>query len=223
MSLNPLARRNDRQPREKLLARGVESLDDPELLAVLLGTGLPGRPVLQLAEELLQEFGGLSALFSAPSEQLRGAAGIGQARLALFQAVREVSRRASREVLSERPLISKGENVSGFLVERLGGLPFEVFAVMFLDSRHRLIRYESMFQGTVTQTSVYPREIARRSLQLNASAIIAAHNHPSGVAEASLADQLLTSQLRRSLALLDIELLDHLIVAGGRTISAGSV
>jgi DNA repair protein RadC len=223
MSLNSLAPRTNRQPREKLLARGAESLDDPELLAVLLGTGLPGRPVLQLAEDLLQEFGSLSALFSAPLEQLRDAAGIGKARVALFQSVREISRRASREALSERPLISKGDKVSDFLIERLGGLPFEIFAVMFLDSRHRLIRYESMFQGTVTQTSVYPREIARRSLQLNASAIIAAHNHPSGVAEASLADQLLTSQLRRSLALLDIELLDHLIVAGGRTISAGSV
>jgi DNA repair protein RadC len=123
--------------------------------------------------------------------------------------------------MSKRPLISRGEQVSNYLVERLGGLPFEVFAVMFLDSRHRLIRYEELFRGTVTQTSVYPREVARRGLQLNASAVIAAHNHPSGMAEASLADQLLTAQLKRSLAVLDIELLDHLIVAAGRATSAG--
>jgi DNA repair protein RadC len=110
--------------------------------------------------------------------------------------------------------------VSQFLISQLGGLPYEVFAVLFLDSRHRLIRFETLFTGSLTQTSVYPREVARRCLQLNAAAVVAAHNHPSGVAEASRADQLLTSQLQRSLALLDITLLDHLVVAGDRTISA---
>lgn len=211
------------RPREKLIARGVESLEDAELFALLLGTGRPGKPVLVLAQELLDSYGGIGAALSAPWEQLKRTQGIGSARFALFQAIRELARRACAEPISERTLTNDPKIVERFLVSHLGGLAYEVFAVMFLDSRHRMIRFERMFTGSLTQTSVYPREVAKRSLQLNAAAVIAAHNHPSGVAEPSRADQLLTTSLKRSLAVLDVELLDHLIVAGDRTVSAGAL
>ncbi|MBU3725390.1 MAG: DNA repair protein RadC [Burkholderiaceae bacterium] len=211
------------QPREKLMSRGVQSLEDAELLALLLCTGQPGRPVLQMAQELLLEFGSVSATLAAPWEQIRLRPGIGSAKFALFQAARELAKRASAEPLSDRPLMPNSDCTRRFLVSHLGGLHQEVFAVMFLDTRHRLIRFEQLFTGSLTQTSVYPREVARRALQLNAAAVIAAHNHPSGTAEPSRADQLLTTQLRRSLEVLDIRLLDHLIVAGDRTLSAGDL
>lgn len=204
------------QPREKLIARGAESLEDAELLALLLGTGQPGKPVVRLAAELLDEFGSIAATLAAPWEQVRRTAGIGPARFAIFKAARELARRASAQTLSARPILNDPRAVSDFLVAHLGGLGHEVFAVLFLDSRHRLIRFEQLFSGSLTQTSVYPREIAKRALQLNAAAIIAAHNHPSGVAEPSRADQYLTTRLRQSLLVLEIELLDHLVVAGDR-------
>ncbi|MBU3720124.1 MAG: DNA repair protein RadC [Burkholderiaceae bacterium] len=209
------------QPREKLMSRGAQSLEDAELLALLLCTGQPGKPVAELARDLLTEFGSVSATLAAPWEQLRRRSGIGQAKFALLQAVRELAKRASAEALRDRPLVPDSESTRQFLVTHLGGLQQEVFAVMFLDTRHRLIRFEQLFTGSLTQTSVYPREVARRALQLNAAAVIAAHNHPSGTAEPSRADQLLTNQLRRSLEVLDIRLLDHLIVAGERTLPAG--
>ena len=211
------------RPREKLLSRGVQSLEDVELIALLLGTGQPGKPVMTLAQELLDEFGSISATLSAPWEQLRLRPGIGYARFSLFQAARELAKRASAEPLSERPLMNDSEKVSQFLVAQLGGQPFETFGVIFLDNRHRLIRFERLFSGSLTQTAVYPREVARRGLQLNAAAVIVAHNHPSGTAKPSQADQLLTTQLRRTLAGLEIAILDYLIVAGSRAISAGGV
>ncbi|WVN41366.1 DNA repair protein RadC [beta proteobacterium MWH-UniP1] len=210
-------------PREKLMARGVKSLEDAELFAVLLGTGVAGRSVTQLAHDLLNRFGSIPATLSASWEELRELPGIGSARFAMLQACLELARRSSYRPISERPLINSPGAVSEFLMAHLGGLPHEVFAVLFLDAGMRLIRFEQLFVGSLTQTSVYPREVARRCLQLNAAAIIAAHNHPSGVAEPSRADQLLTTSLRRSLAVLEIELLDHLIVAGDRTVSAGGI
>jgi DNA repair protein RadC len=209
------------QPREKLISRGAQSLEDAELLALLLCTGRPGKPVATLAQELLKEFGSISATLSAPWEQLQRTPGVGRAKFALLQAARELAKRSSAEALQDRPLMVNSEDTRRFLVDHLGGLHQEVFAVMFLDTRHRLIRFEQLFTGSLTQTSVYPREVARRALQLNAAAVVAAHNHPSGTAEQSRADQLLTSQLRRSLEVLDIRLLDHLIVAGDRTLQAG--
>jgi DNA repair protein RadC len=203
--------------REKLMSRGVSSLDDAELFALLLGTGRPGRSAVEIATELLQHFGSTSSILQAPWEELRRTNGIGAARFAIFQAVRELARRAASEPLRERPLFRQRDDVSRFLVAQLGGLNQEVFGILFLDAQHRLIRFEKLFFGTLTQTSVYPREIAKRALQLNAAAVIAAHNHPSGTSEPSRADQLLTGNLRRSLALLDIHLLDHLVVASGRT------
>jgi len=209
------------QPREKLISRGAQSHEDAELLALLLCTGQPGKPAATLAQELLKEFGSLSATLSAPREQLQRTPGVGRANFALFQAVRELAKRSSAEALQDRPLVVNSENTRRFLVDHLGGLHREVFAVMFLDTRHRLIRFEQLFTGSLTQTSVYPREVTRRALQLNAAAVVAAHNHPSGTAEPIRTDQLLTTQLRRSLEVLDIRLLDHLFVAGDRTLQAG--
>lgn len=210
-------------PREKLISRGVESLEDAELFAIVLGTGRPGKPVMALAEELLTTFGSIAATLGAPREQLQRTQGIGSARFALFQATRELARRASVQTLENQPLMRCPEQVSRFVVNQFGGLGAEVFGALFLDTRHRLIRFEKLFFGTLTQTSVYPREVAKRALQLNAAAVIAVHNHPSGIAEPSRADQLLTTSLRRSLATLDIDLLDHLIVAGGLTVSASAL
>ena len=163
---------------------------------------------------------GWRPLFQPPREQLCRQPGIGAARFAAIQATRELARRAASEPLNDRPLINRPEIVNNFLIDQIGGLPHEVFAVLFLDSHHRLIRFETLFTGTLTQTSVYPREVAKRALQLNASALIAAHNHPSGATQPSQADQLLTAQLRRTLAALDIVLIDHLIVAAGQTTPA---
>lgn len=209
-------------PREKLMSLGPQSLEDAELLALLLCTGQPGKPVLQLASELLHEFGSVAATLAAPWEQLRIHRGIGRAKFAMVQAARELARRAAAESLTDRILISSPEVTRQFLAGHLGGLQHEVFAVLFLDARHRLIRFEQLFTGSLTQTSVYPREVARRALQLNAAAVIAAHNHPSGVREPSRADILLTAQLRRSLEVLDIRLLDHLIVAGDQILAVGA-
>lgn len=211
------------RPREKLIRRGAESLEDAELLALLLGTGRPGKPVLSIAEGLLDEFGSIAATLAAPWEQIRKTTGVGPARYAIFKATRELARRASAQTLSARPLLNDPKSVSDFLVAHLGGLGHEVFAVLFLDSRHRLIRFEQLFTGTLTQTSVYPREIAKRALQLNAAAIIAAHNHPSGVADPSRSDQYLTTRLQQSLRVLEIDLLDHLVVAGDRTVRVEGV
>ncbi len=207
-------------PREKLLARGPKSLEDAELFALLLGTGQSGLSAMQLAQDLLQNFGSVSATLSAPWEQIGRQPGIGLARYAAIQASRELVRRASAEPLRERVLINSPEAVTRFLVSEIGGLHREVFGALFLDSHHKLIRFETLFSGTLTQTSVYPREVAKRALQLNASSVIAAHNHPSGRPEASQADQLLTAQLRRTLAAVDIVLLDHVIVASGQASSA---
>jgi DNA repair protein RadC len=207
-------------PREKLLARGAHSLEDAELIALVLGTGQRGKPAIAVAHELLRAFGGVSETLSAPWEQIGRQPGIGLARYAAIQASRELARRAAAEPFLERPVMGSPDSVSQFLVSQIGGLSREVFAVLFLDSRHRLIRFETLFSGTLTQTSVYPREVAKRALQLNAAAVIAAHNHPSGSAQPSQADQLLTAQLRRTLSAVDIVLLDHLIVAGGQTAQA---
>jgi len=219
-NLSPLAQhRPVPRPREKLMTRGPQSLEDAELFSLLLGTGTVGKPSLTLAAELLDHYGGIAQVLSAPWESLRHVPGLGPAKFALFQATQELSKRASTYGISERTLINNKEAVEAFLVTHLASLPHEVFAALFLDAQHRLIRFEKVFQGTLTQTSVYPREIARRCLQLNSAAVIVAHNHPSGVAEPSSADRLLTSQLRRSLAGLEIDLLDHLVVAGNRVIS----
>ncbi|ODT36116.1 MAG: hypothetical protein ABS55_07265 [Lautropia sp. SCN 70-15] len=209
----------DQRPRERLLAGEAARLSDAELLAVLLRTGLRGRSAVDLGNELLSEYGGLRGLLSARQEQALNRPGLGPARWALLQASVELSRRSLREELRARDSLQSPGTVRDFLALWLRDRGFEIFAGLFLDSQNRLISAEELFRGTLTQTAVYPREVARRALELNCAAIIFAHNHPSGVAEPSAADRMLTDALRSALRPLDIPVLDHLIVAGNRCYS----
>ncbi len=207
------------RPREKLLSMGPAALADAELLALLLRTGLQGRGVLQLAEGLLKQLGGLSGLLGASSAQLQGIKGLGPAKRAELMAVMEMARRGLSGSLRTQAVFSSPQLVKDYLQMRLGNLPHEVFAVMFLDAQHRLIVCEELFRGTLTQTSVYPREVLKRALELNAAAVIFSHNHPSGVLEPSRADELLTQTLKSSLSLVDIRVLDHVVVSQGGALS----
>ncbi|OYU26381.1 MAG: hypothetical protein CFE41_16630 [Burkholderiales bacterium PBB2] len=207
------------RPREKLLARGPEALADAELLALLLRTGIQGTPVLQLAQQLLDQFGGWHGLLHARVANLKGIKGLGPAKQAEIAAVLEIARRSLHSELAQRPVFDAPEAVRRYLSLQLGGLGHEVFAVLFLDAQHRLIALEEMFRGTLTQTSVYPREVVKRGLALGAAAVILAHNHPSGVAEPSRADELLTQALQSALNLVDIRVLDHFVVGMGEVIS----
>lgn len=203
------------RPREKLLQRGAQALADAELLALLLRTGLRGQPVLAFAAELLQRFGGLAGLLQATPQQLADVRGLGPAKRAELLAVFELARRALAERLAQRPVLDSPQAVADLLRLQLGHRPHEVFAVLFLDAQHRLIALEEMFRGTLQQTSVYPREVALRALHHGAAAVILAHNHPSGAAEPSGADEALTRRLQAALALLDVRVLDHVIVTQG--------
>lgn len=207
------------RPREKLLARGPQALADAELLALLLRTGIQGLPVLQLAQQLLDDFGGWSGLLHAGVADLAKVKGLGPAKRAEIAAVLEIARRSLLQELVKRPVFDAPETVKQYLRLKLAGLGHEVFAVLFLDAQHRLIAMEEMFRGTLTQTSVYPREIVKRGLDLGAAAVILAHNHPSGVAEPSRADELLTGALKSALALVDMRVLDHFVVGTGEVIS----
>ncbi len=202
----------DSRPREKLLARGANALSDSELLALLLRSGTAGKGVLQLAQELLDRFGGLAGLLHTGAEELRQIKGLGPAKRAEVVAVLELARRALLQPLQTRAVLESPQAVRQALQLQLGSLAYEVFAVMFLDSQHRLIRIEEMFRGTLSQTSVYPREVVLRALTLQASAVVLAHNHPSGSAQASRADQALTQALKSALALVDVRVLDHFVV-----------
>lgn len=200
------------RPREKLLARGPSALSDAELLALLLRSGLQGKNVLQLAQELVQRFDGLSGLLNANAQDLSCIKGLGPAKRAEIVAVLELARRALAEQLRAKPLFDTPQAVRSYLQLQLGAKPHEVFAVMFLDSQHRLIALEELFRGTLTQTSVYPREVVQRALALQAASVVLAHNHPSGSAQPSRADEALTQTLKSALALVDVRVLDHFIV-----------
>ncbi|WP_374256880.1 DNA repair protein RadC [Aquabacterium sp.] len=200
------------RPREKLLTHGASALADAELLALLLRTGMKGLGVLQLAEKVLTDLGGIGGLLSAQPAQLRRMKGLGPAKQAELLAVMEMARRSLSGGLRTEPVFSSPQLVKDYLQMRLGALPHEVFAVLFLDAQHRLIACEELFRGTLTQTSVYPREVLKRALELNAASLILAHNHPSGLLEPSRADELLTQTLKSSLALVDIRVLDHMVV-----------
>lgn len=204
------------RPREKLIARGPAALGDAELLALLLRTGIAGKNVLQLAQELLEEFGGLAGLLHASLADLARIKGLGgSAKRAELSAVLELARRALAEQLKERPAFESPDAVKNYLRLAIGARTHEVFAVLFLDAQHRLIAVEEMFRGTLTQTSVYPREVVARALHLHAAAVVLAHNHPSGCAEPSRADEALTQNLKAALALVDVRVLDHVIVGQG--------
>ena len=223
----------DAQPREKLLARGPGALSDAELLALLLRTGMKGKGVLQLAAELLSAptwdaatskvtggFGGLSGLLSASLDDLKRIKGLGgPAKRAELVAVLELSRRALAEQLREREVFGTPDAVKHYLQLHLAQRPHEVFAVLFLDSQNKLIALEEMFRGTLTQTSVYPREVVLRALHHHAAAVVLAHNHPSGTVQPSRADESLTQTLKAALALVDVRVLDHVIVAPGQALS----
>ena len=206
----------DARPREKLLARGPGALGDAELLALLLRTGLAGKSVLQLAQELLEHFGGIAGLLHASADDLKRIKGLGgSAKRAELVAVLELARRALAEQLRERAALDTPQAVQHYLQLQLAARAHEVFAVLFLDSQHRLIALEELFRGTLTQTSVYPREVVLRALQHHAAAVVLAHNHPSGHVQPSRADESLTQSLKAALALVDVRVLDHLVV--GRT------
>ena len=209
----------DARPREKLLAQGAAALADAELIALLLRTGLPGVSVLMLAQQMLDCFGGLAGLLRADAALLKQIKGLGPAKRAEVAAVLELARRAVLQQLTQRPVFETPAQVKHYAQLQLGAHAHEVFAVLFLDAQHHLLRFEEMFRGTLTQTSVYPREVVKRALELNASALIFAHNHPSGVAEPSRADEHLTQTLKSALALVDVRVLDHLVVGRGAVIS----
>ena len=202
------------RPREKLLAQGAQGLSEAELLAIFFRTGIAGRSAVDLAREVLVQFGGLTALFASTLAEFRRVKGLGEAKYAQLQAVLELTRRALREELSVRNALNSPRAVQEYLRLTLAALPSEVFYVLFLDAQHRLIAGEELFRGTLTQTSVYPREVVKQALYHNSAAVIFAHNHPSGVAEPSRADELLTQALKSALDLVDIKVLDHLVIAG---------
>ncbi|MEO8938188.1 MAG: DNA repair protein RadC [Burkholderiaceae bacterium] len=202
------------RPRERLLAHGVQGLSDAELLAIFLRTGTPGSNAIDLARRCLTVFGGLAGVFGAPQARFCAIEGLGPARYAQLQAALEMTRRSLGQALVERPLFDSPAAVRDYLRLTIGGKPHEVFLALFLDAQHRLLGAEELFRGTLAQTSVYPREVVKRALEINAAAIVFAHNHPSGIAEPSRADEMLTTALRNALDLVDIRTLDHFIVAG---------
>jgi DNA repair protein RadC len=207
------------RPRERMFSHGPAALSDTELLALLLRSGNRGSSAMNLARQLLHAHGALTGLLASSPQQMARLPGIGPAGAASLLAVMELARRAQRERLERKTLLGRPKAVKDYLCLLLHGRPQEVFMVLFLDSQNRLILADEMFRGTLNQTAVYPREVIRRALELNAAAVILAHNHPSGVAEPSQADRVLTDALRAALRHLDIPVLDHIIVAAGSTYS----
>jgi len=207
------------RPREKLIEQGAAALSDAELLAIFLRVGVVGKSAVDLARDLLNKFGSLNGIFAAAESELSQVHGIGSSKYVQLQAIFEMSRRALGEELQQRDVFQSPQQVRDYLVLRLGSLTREVFMVMFLDAQNRLNATEEMFSGTLTQTSVYPREVVKRAMHHNAAGVIFAHNHPSGAAQQSSADELLTRQLKQALELVDVRVLDHFIVAGNQTLS----
>lgn len=207
------------RPREKLLQRGASSLSDAELLAIFLRTGVTGRSAVDLARDLLARFGSLTRMFASSETEFCETRGMGLAKYAQLQAVLEMSRRALKEEMRRGDALNSPRAVRDYLQLLLGGRQQEVFLVLFLDTQHRVIAAEELFQGTLSQTSVYPREVVKRVLAHNAAAVILAHNHPSGVAEPSQSDRLLTDALKQALGLVDVQVLDHFVVGSGQTLS----
>jgi len=204
----------EERPRERLLRQGAAALSDAELLAIFLRVGIKGKSAVDLARELLQRFGSLTGLFAASAADLAAVPGMGTAKYAQIQAVLEMARRALEESLSTPQALSSPGAVRDYLRLQLGNEPREVFLALWLDAQNRLLACDELFQGTLSQTAVYPREVVKTALARNAAAVILAHNHPSGVAEPSRADEQLTAALKQSLALVDVRVLDHFIVAG---------
>lgn len=207
------------RPREKLLSKGPKALSDAELLAIFLRTGLPGLSAVDLARQLINRFGGLGNLLSADLPTFSASRGLGAAKYAQLQAVMELSRRHIGEQLQREHVFTQPAVVMGYVQAILASRHQEVFLALFLDSQHRLITSEEMFFGTIDGASVYPREVVRRALHHNASALIFAHNHPSGVAEPSRDDAAITARLKSALQLVDVRVLDHIVVGAGCCVS----
>lgn len=207
------------RPREKLLQKGVTALSDTELLAIFLRTGITGKSAVDLARELLLHFGNLTNIFAANQISFCQLPGMGIAKYTQLQAVLEMARRALSEELKSGNAMNSPELVRDFLRLSLANKQHEVFLGIFLDARNHTIATEELFSGTLTQASVYPREVIKRALYHNAAAIIFAHNHPSGVAEPSHSDKVLTQSLKQALAMIDVKVLDHFIVGNGTTLS----
>ena len=207
------------RPREKLIELGAEALSDAELLAIFLRVGVVGKSAVDLARDLLTQFGSLNGIFSASESELSQVHGIGASKYVQLQAIFEMSRRALTEQLQQKDVFESPKQVHDYLVLKLGNLNKEVFLVLFLDAQNRLQASEQMFSGTLTETSVYPREVVKRAMHHSAAGVIFAHNHPSGVAKQSQADEMITKQLKQALALVDVKVLDHFIVAGNLTMS----
>jgi DNA repair protein RadC len=225
----------DARPREKMLSRGPSALSDAELLALLLRTGIQGKGVLQMADELLQlqsktptegsnvGFGGIAGLLSATADDLKRVKGLGPAKRCEIIAVLELARRAMAQQLQERTVFADPGAVKHYVQLHLAARSYEVFAVLFLDVQNRLLSMEELFRGTLSQTSVYPREVVIKALHYQAAAVVLAHNHPSGTVQPSRADEALTQTLKAALALVDVRVLDHVIVGPGQALSMAEI
>jgi len=211
--------RVEERPREKLAAHGAASLTDAELLAVMFGTGRQGQDVLEWSRSVLKSAGGLAGLFALPQEQLLELPGVGLARCMQVQAVLELTRRYLATPLRDGAGFTRPEMVKDYLAAQLRHQPREVFALLLLDSQHRLLHYCELFYGTINAAPVYPREIIKLVMRHNAAAVILAHNHPSGVAEPSQADQRVTTRIQEALTTIDVALLDHFVIGAGETVS----
>lgn len=207
------------RPREKLLERGAQALTDAELLAIFLRTGVAGKSAVDLARQLLGEFGSLRALLEADLAAFSAHLGLGPAKFSQLQAVLEMGRRHLAEGLKRDSALESPQQVRDYLKARLRHEPHEIFGCLFLDTRHRVLAFEALFHGTIDGASVYPRQVVKRALAHNAAAVILTHNHPSGIAEPSQADRLLTTRLKDALALIDVRVLDHFIVGDGEPVS----
>ncbi len=205
----------EERPREKLLEQGSEVLTDAELLAIFLRTGIAGKTAVDLAQDLLMQFGSLQALLEADQTKFCQGKGLGSAKYAQLQAVLEMAKRHYVEILQRGSALTSPEATRAYLSAQLRNYSYEVFACLFLDNQHRVIVFEELFQGTIDGASVYPREVAKKALAHNAAAVIFAHNHPSGVSEPSQADKHITEKLKQALLLFDIRVLDHFIIGDG--------
>ena len=210
---------DDDRPREKLLRKGAQSLSDAELVAIFLRTGIKGRSAVDLARDIVARFGSLSGLLAAEAAALTSVPGMGVAKFVQLHAARELSRRALRERLDRGCALSSPQAVRDYLRLTLEDRPHEVFVAVFLNAQNRVLAAEELFRGTLTQTSVYPREVVKRALAHNAASVIFAHNHPSGIAEPSRSDEALTAALRQALALVDVKVLDHFVIGAGSAMS----
>lgn len=209
----------DQRPREKLLRNGPASLSDPELLAIFLRVGVKGRSAVDLSRDLIEHFGSLTKLLEADSKTFCQAHGLGEAKYVQLQASVEMAKRYFESSMRDAEVISNPEMMKQYLSLELRGYPREVFAMLSLDTRHRTIQFDKLFFGTIDGASVYPREVVKRALENNAAAVVFAHNHPSGIAEPSQADEQITSRLKAALELIDIRVLDHIIIGDGQVVS----